>query len=38
MAEGGNDFDDFAWVPKREMNKYLTKSFYENFVPILKDV
>jgi hypothetical protein len=27
-----HDFDDFAWVPKRQMNEYLTEEYFKVFI------
>jgi len=27
----GTDYEDFAWVPKRLMNEYFAKDYYEIF-------
>lgn len=26
------DYDDYAWIPKRKMNEWFTKDYYEIFV------
>mmetsp|Transcript_13477 Transcript_13477/g.22935 ORF Transcript_13477/g.22935 Transcript_13477/m.22935 type:complete len:396 (-) Transcript_13477:96-1283(-) len=31
-----HDFDDFAWVPKRQANEYLTRENYEVFAPVMR--
>jgi hypothetical protein len=32
MEEAKHDYDDFVWVPKRKMNEYLSKEYYEIFI------
>lgn len=27
-----NDYDDFAWVPKRKMNEFLNRDYYDIFI------
>ena len=30
------DHHDFAWIPKRQMNEYFTKEYYDAFVPVMR--
>ena len=30
---GKNDYDDFAWVPKRKLNEFLTRDYFDIFAP-----
>lgn len=30
-----SDYDDWAWVPKRQLNEYLLKDYYEIFIDIM---
>jgi hypothetical protein len=30
------DYNDWAWIPKRQLNKYFTKENYEVFTNILR--
>lgn len=32
MGEGHNEFEDYAWVPKRLLNEYFDKDYYEIFI------
>jgi len=35
-SENTTDYNDWAWVPKREMNEYFTKEYYDVFIDICK--
>lgn len=32
VGNGNHDYDDFAWVPKRQMNEYLTRDYFDIFI------
>ena len=32
MDSDDHPYDDFAWVPKRKMNEFLTKEYFEVFI------
>ena len=32
IENGKTDYDDFAWVPKRKMNEFLTRDYFEIFI------
>jgi len=32
VEEGNTDYDDFAWVPKRKMNEFLTRDYFDIFI------
>ena len=36
MSYGNSAYDDFAWIPKRKLNEYFTKSYYEVFIDGLR--
>ena len=37
MVQGEkSDYDDWAWVPKRLMNEYFTREYYEVFIDAIR--
>jgi len=32
MNDDANEFEDYAWVPKRQLNEYFEKDYYEIFI------
>jgi len=28
------EYDDFAWVPKRKLNEFMTKDYHDIFAPV----
>ena len=36
IEKNTTDYSDWAWVPKRELNKFFTKENYECFVDICR--
>lgn len=28
----GTDYDDFLWIPKRQLNEYFIKDYYDVFI------
>lgn len=32
MLYENNDYEDFAWIPKRQLNEYFTREYYDVFV------
>ncbi len=31
-VESGSEWEDFAWIPKRQLNEYFSKDYYEIFI------
>jgi len=31
IAQAATDYDDFAWVPKRKLNEFFTREYYDIF-------
>lgn len=35
-SENTTDYNDWAWIPKRQLNEYFTKEYYDVFIDICK--
>ena len=36
QEDNTTDYNDWAWVPKKQLNEYFTKEYYDVFIDICK--